>query len=155
MRRAFAITLAVAAVVFIVGGSYALFQGREAYNDVRDRIVAQHIITSEDSAIPGVLVSSADTAIAQADVIEKHASAAVTEMLGKDLPYADIPHENATEAQSAARGLLQQAAGLRSALYGTAVAFKLAQLVEAIGLAFAALGLLLGFSAVVVVKRPA
>jgi len=152
MKKFATVVLAVFAVGFLVGGAYAVSQGREATNDVRERIVAQNIITSEDAAIPGVLVDSADTAVAQGDVIGVHADEAVTEMLGEPLTYAEIPYQDATDAEVAARALLEQAAGLRSALYGTAAAFKLAELVTWLGAAFAALGLLFGFGAVYVHK---
>lgn len=151
-KKVFSVVLALFSLGLILGGGYATSQGRQATNDVRDRIVSQNIITSEDAAIPGVLVDSADTAIAQADVIGVHADAAVKEMLGESLQYAEIPHENATEDQLAARGLLQSAAGLRSALYGTAAAFELARLVTYLGLFFVATGLV-GLYGALVLRR--
>ena len=159
MKKLAVIVLAVFSVGFIVGGAYALVQGNQAYNDVKTRILAQHITTSPDAAIPNVLVNSAVTALAEADVIGVHAAEAVKGMVGQDLSYAQIPYQDEKgnplpegDPRVAARSLLEDAAGLRSALYGTVAAFKLAELVMMLGVGFAALGLLFGFGAVYVHK---
>lgn len=158
-KKVFAIVLAVFSLGLVIGGGYATTQGRQATNDVRDRIVAQNIITSEDADIPNVLVDSADTAIAQADVIGVHADESVKEMLGESLQYAEIPHTNPdgspldpASPEFQARSLLQSAAGLRSALYGTAAAFELARLVTYLGLFFVVSGLF-GLYGALVLRR--
>jgi hypothetical protein len=58
--------------VFIGAGIYMLNEGRSAKDEVTDAIVSENIITSEDAAIPNVLVHDAATAKAEADVIEVH-----------------------------------------------------------------------------------
>lgn len=62
----------VLGLVFIGGGIYMLTEGIRAKDEVRDAIVSENIITSEDSSIPNVLVESAETAKAESDVIEVH-----------------------------------------------------------------------------------
>ena len=62
----------VLGLVFIGAGIYMLTEGIRAKDEVRDAVVSEGIITSEDSSIPNVLVDSADTAKAESDVIEVH-----------------------------------------------------------------------------------
>lgn len=145
--KGFRIALALVAVAFIVGGGLAVFQGKQAYDQVKTNLVAQQIVTTPDSAIPNVAVDSADAAVAQADVIAVHASEAVKGMLGEDLTYAQIPHENKDgspltpdQPEYQARALLSQAASLRTSLYSAAMGFGLAQFVMAMGAALVALG---------------
>jgi hypothetical protein len=72
-RHWFWITPVLLGIAFIAGGLFMMSEGRAAKDEVRDALVRENITTSADAAIPGVLVNSADTAKAQADVIEKHA----------------------------------------------------------------------------------
>jgi hypothetical protein len=58
---------------FIVGGGYMIVEGRSAHNDVRDNIVRENIIVSEDApAFGGQLIDSPEEAEAQSDAILHH-----------------------------------------------------------------------------------
>lgn len=59
-------------LVFIGAGIYMLTEGLRAKDEVRDAVVSENIITSEDASIPNVLVDNAAKAKAESDVIEMH-----------------------------------------------------------------------------------
>ncbi|MCH8815329.1 MAG: hypothetical protein IH957_09590 [Chloroflexi bacterium] len=56
-------------IVFVAAGIYMVSEGNSAKNEVRDAIVAENIITTEDARIPNVQINSAATAKAQAAII--------------------------------------------------------------------------------------
>jgi hypothetical protein len=63
----------VVGLAFVVGGFYMAFEGRNAHDDVRDNIVREEIIVSDDAAsFAGEKVDSAAKADAQAEVILQH-----------------------------------------------------------------------------------
>ena len=64
-----AVTLGIGMIVL---GSIFIFMGLDARGEVRDALVKEHVITSDDAPIPGVLVEDAATAKAQQDAIESH-----------------------------------------------------------------------------------
>jgi hypothetical protein len=59
-------------LAFMVGGAYMVSQGLAARKGVREALVAEQITTSAEARIPRVIVSDAETAQAQADVIRTH-----------------------------------------------------------------------------------
>ncbi len=109
-------------VVFVVAGVYMMTEGQSAKNEVRDAIVAENIITAEDASIPNVLVNSADTAKAEADVIEMH----YLESTG-GLTYAELDRDDP------ARETAFRAANLRTSLNLAVMGFKVSDLVIGMG----------------------
>ena len=64
-----AVTLGIGMVVL---GSIFVFMGLDARSEIRDALVKEQVITSEDAPISGVLVEDAATAKAQQDAIESY-----------------------------------------------------------------------------------
>jgi len=124
----------IGAVLFGVGlfggGVFMVSEARAAHNDVRDALAAERIITAEDAEIPLARVDSAAEAKAQADIIQEH-TLAITE--GKT--YAELPRDDTR------RNTYLQAVTLRTALMESYLAFKVADLVQGVGVIVAALGL--------------
>ena len=73
-RHWFWVAPLVLGVVFIAGGLYMVSEGRAAKDEVRDAVVRENIMTSEDASIPNVQVTNAATAKAQAEAIEAQSS---------------------------------------------------------------------------------
>jgi hypothetical protein len=112
-------------------------EARLAHDDVRDALAAERIITAEDAEIPLATVDTAAEAKAQADIIQVHALN-ITE--GKT--YAEL------ERNDPRRATYLQAVTLRTALMESYLAFKVADLVQGVGVIVAMLGLshvVLGF----------
>lgn len=61
----------VLGLVFISAGIYMLNEGIRAKDEVRDAVVSENIITSDDARIPNVLVDDVSTAKAESEVIEE------------------------------------------------------------------------------------
>jgi hypothetical protein len=124
----------VGAIVFglalTAAGAFMVREARLAHDEVRDALAAERIITAEDAEIPLAPVDSASEAKAQADVIQKHALE-ITE--GKT--YAELPRDDAR------RNTYLQAVTLRTALMESYLAFKVADLVQGVGIIVAMLGL--------------
>ena len=117
-------------LVLMAAGAYMVREARLAHNDVRDALAAERIVTAEDAEIPLTPVDSAAEAKAQADVIQKHALA-ITE--GKT--YAELARDDPR------RATYLQAVTLRTALMESYLAFKVADLVQGVGVIVAMLGL--------------
>ncbi len=109
-------------VVFLAAGVYMISEGQNAKNEVRDAIVAENIITAEDASIPNVLVDSAATARAEADVIEKHS----LEITGGKT-YAELDRDDP------ARDTAFTAANLRTGLNLAVMGFEVSDLVIGLG----------------------
>src|SRR5688572_17318716 len=60
-------------VMLVVAGIYMVFQGRAAYDDVRDALRDERVVTAEDADIPLAPVDGPAEAKAQADIIREHA----------------------------------------------------------------------------------
>jgi hypothetical protein len=120
---AFGLALAVA-------GGYMMREARLAHDEVRDSLAAERIITAEDAEIPLAPVDSAAEAKAQADIIQVHALQ-ITE--GKT--YAEL------ERDDPRRATYLQAVTLRTALMESYMAFKVADLVQGVGIIVALLEL--------------
>ncbi len=108
----------VLGLVFIGGGIYMLTEGISAKDDVRDAVVSENIITSEDASIPNVLVDSAETAQAESDVIEVH----YLEITGGKT-YADLDRDDPN------RETAFRAVQLRTSLNLAVMGFRVSDLV--------------------------
>jgi hypothetical protein len=85
----------VLGVVFIAAGIYMVVQGRNAHDDVRDSIVQENIVVSEDApAFGGEQVDSADKADAEADAILQHTLAATGGYLYAEMGRYLMPEGN-------------------------------------------------------------
>jgi len=109
-------------LVFIAGGIYMMQQGRDAHDEVEDALIAENIVTPEDASIPNVRVDDADSAKAQADIIETH-YLELTE--GKT--YSELDREDPN------RETAFRAASLRTSLNMAVMGFKVADLVVGLG----------------------
>jgi hypothetical protein len=108
--------------VFIGAGIFMVTEGRSAYDEVEDAIISENIITSEDSAIPNVLVHDAATARAEADVIEVH----YLELTGGKT-YAELDRDDPN------RETAFRAVQLRTSLNLAVMGFKVSDLVTGMG----------------------
>ncbi len=112
----------VLGLVFIGGGIYMVVEGQSAKDEVRDSIVSENIITSEDASIPNVLVDNAAKAKAEADVIEVH----YLEITGGKT-YADLDRDDPN------RETAFRAVQLRTSLNLAVMGFKVSDLVIGMG----------------------
>ena len=108
----------VLGMVFIGAGIYMLIEGTRAKDEVRDAVVSENIITSEDASIPNVLVDDVATAKAESDVIEVH----YLEITGGQT-YADLDGDDPN------RETAFRAVQLRSSLNLAIMGFRVADLV--------------------------
>ena len=109
-------------LVFIAGGIYMMSEGDKAKDEVRDAVIAENIVTPEDASIPNVRVDDADSAKAQADVIEKH----YLKLTGGKT-YAELDREDPN------RETAFRAATLRTSLNLAVMGFKVSDLVVGLG----------------------
>lgn len=127
---AFVISMA-ASLGFAAAGGYAMVRGFDARSQVRAELGSEHIVTSEDAAIPNAPVVSAETALAQADIIKVHMLEATG---GKT--YAELDREDP------AREVAFNGTALRTMLLSSVLAFNTATLVIGIGAFIASIGVL-------------
>lgn len=124
----------VGAVVFGVvlfgSGIFMVREGRLAYDDVRDTLASERIVTAEDADIPLKEVTGPAEAKAQADAIKTHALA----MTGGKT-YAELDRNDPN------RATYLNSVTLRTALMESYMAFKIADLVSGVGAIVAFLGL--------------
>lgn len=116
-------------VVFIGGGLYMVSEGREASNEVEEAIRRENIVTAEDARIPNVQVTNAETAEAQADVIEQH-------YLGitGGRTYSELDRDDPN------RDVALTAANLRTSLNLAVMGFKVSDMVVGLGFFMVAIG---------------
>ena len=115
--------------VLIGAGLFMVRESRLAYNDVRDALAAERIITAEDAEIPLAPVTGPAEAKAQADAIQAHVLQTT-----EGLTYSELPRDDPR------RGTYLQAVTLRTALMESYLAFKVADLVLGVGIIVALLG---------------
>ena len=136
-----AVTLGIGMTVL---GSIFIFMGLDARGEVRDALVKEHVITSDDAPIPGVLVEDAATAKAQQDAIESHT-------FGRWGPYSSLDPDD-PRRDAYITGLT-----IRNSLNLAVVGFGVADLAVAMGAVTIVLGLIIAGLAVpvhlVVVRR--
>jgi hypothetical protein len=116
-------------VVLIGAGLYMVSEGRTANDDVKDTLAAERIVSAEDAGIPLAPVTGPAEAKAQADAIRTHMLKTTN---GKT--YAELDRNDPNRAQ------YLNSVTLRTALMESYMAFKIAQLVQGIGLIIALLG---------------
>lgn len=159
----------VLGVVTIVAGIFALMQGANAKDEVRDKLAAQNITLTDDAAEiapgaePGAVVDDPETAEAMAEIINAHA----LESTG-GLTYAELgrfatedgdPAGTSDEEEAAkgpngqplpnpARNTAFQAAALQTSLYSSFMGFKVADFVQGFGLFAIAVGIFMIFAGV-------
>jgi hypothetical protein len=157
MKKAFPVALMLIGLVFLVAGVYTVSKGFDAKNQVRDEMAAQKIVTPDDASIPGVPVVDAATAQSMADIIGVHANEATggrtfSEM-GRFLAVGGGDTSDEAEAMldeegnpiaNPLRNVAFQASALRTSLFTSVMAFNVADLVVGLGIAFAALGFVIG-----------
>ena len=112
----------VIGLVFVGAGAYMVIEGRNAKDEVRNAIVAENIITTEDASIPNVQVNSAATARAQADIIEEH----YLDITG-GLTYSELDRDDPL------RETAFTAANLRTSLNLAVMGFEVSNLVIGLG----------------------
>lgn len=117
----------VLGLLLMIGGGYMIVQGRDVRDQLRDELREEQIITSQDASIPGVLVDSAETAKAQADIIKEHT-------LGTWGPYSQLPRDDPRRAQ------FIDGVTLRSALNLAVMGFGITDLIIGAGLIVLAAG---------------
>jgi hypothetical protein len=125
-----AVIAMVLSIVLIGAGAVMVFQGLDAREQVRVSLVAENITTPEDATIPNVPVDSAATAMAQAEIIQKHTLEAT-----EGRTWADMDREDPQ------RPFYLSAVTLRTSLMSAYMAFKIADLVIGLGALFLAIGL--------------
>jgi hypothetical protein len=125
-----AVIAMVLSLVLVGAGAVMVFQGLDAREQVRVSLVAENITTPEDATIPNVPVDSAATAMAQAEIIQKHTLEAT-----EGRTWADMGREDPQ------RPFYLSAVTLRTSLMSAYMAFKIADLVIGLGALFLAIGL--------------
>ena len=116
-------------VVLIGAGLSMVREARAAHDEVTDTLAAERIVSAEDADIPLTAVTGPDEAKAQADAIRTHMLKTTN---GKT--YAEMDRNDPNRAQ------YLNSVTLRTALMESYMAFKIAELVQGVGLIVAALG---------------
>ena len=127
-RRAW-IGAIVFGVVLIGAGLFMVREARAAHDEVTDTLAAEKIVSSEDADIPLVAVTGPAEAKAQADAIHTHILKTTN---GKT--YAELDRNDPNRAQ------YLNSVTLRTALMESYMAFKIAELVQGVGLIVALIG---------------
>ena len=142
IRNFAAIVTLSAAGAFFVAGPYMVYRGWDARQQVRTELLQERITTPDDAGIPNARVDDDVTAISQAEIIQKHALEAT-----KGKTYAEMDREDP------ARQVAFSASALRTALYSSALAWNVANLVMGLGALVFVLGIvLLGVG--LVIRKP-
>ncbi|MCY3944711.1 MAG: hypothetical protein OXF44_00320 [Anaerolineaceae bacterium] len=115
------LSIAVLGITLVAAGLFMVVRGSEAWADIERELSAEEVMTSGDAAIPGVLVTDAATARAQADVIKEHT-------LGRWGPYSSLDREDPRRAS------FIDGVALRSALNMAVMGFALAELAIGAGI---------------------
>lgn len=128
IRRNIWIAVVGVGIAFFAAGLFMVNEGMDAKTLVRDRLVAEQIITGEDAAVPNALVQDVATAEAQEALITEHT-------LGTLGAYSTL------ERGSAERDTYLTGVTLRTALNLAVMGFKIADLVVGVGVFIAVVGL--------------
>lgn len=157
MKKAFPIVLMVIGLAFVVGGTYTVFRGLDARDQVREELLAQNIVTPEDASIPNTQVTDAATAESMADIINVHSREATGDRSYAELGRFLTPDGGDTSDEAEAlkdsegnpvpnpvREVAFTASALRTSLYASILAFNVADLVVGLGVAIVVLGLAVG-----------
>ena len=119
----------VLGLVFIGAGGYMAVEGQRAKDDVRDAVVSENIITSEDASIPNVLVDNAAKAKSESDVIGVH----YLDITGGKT-YADLDRDDPN------RETAFRAVQLRTSLNLAVMGFRVSDLVIGMGVFMIVIG---------------
>ena len=123
--------IALALSVVLVGaGVVMLIMGVDARTQVQTALAAENITTPDDASIPSTPVTTAATAMSQAEIIQEH----TLETTGGQT-WADMDREDEL------RPYYLQAVTLRTSLMSAYMGFKVAELVIGLGALFLTLGL--------------
>jgi hypothetical protein len=157
MKKAFPLALILVGFVLVGAGVYTISQGFDAKDQVRAELLAQNITTPDDASIPNAQVRDAATAEAMADIIDVHARESTEGRtyaeIGRFLSVDGGDTNDEAEAMTGAdgrplanpvRNVAFQASALRTSLYTSAMAFKVADLVTGLGVLIVVLGLAVG-----------
>ena len=115
------LSIAVLGITLVAAGLFMIVRGSEAWADIERELSAEEVMTSGDAAIPGVLVTDAATARAQAEVIKEHT-------LGRWGPYSSLERDDPRRAS------FIDGVALRSALNMAVMGFALAELAIGAGI---------------------
>ena len=159
MKKLFPLMLIVLGVVFLGAGSYTVYRGFDAKDQVRDELVAQNITTTPDASIPNERVDSIATARSMAAIIDVHAReaaggltysemgrfmAANGDAAGTNDEAAAIKGNDGKPVPNPVRNTAFQASALRTSLYTSVMAFEVSNLVVGLGLMILVLGFAVG-----------
>lgn len=111
-------------------GSVFIIMGLNARSDIREALIKENVITSQDAAVPGVPVQDAETAKMQQDVIEQHT-------FGRWGPYSSLDR-NDPNRQTYLNGLT-----IRNSLNLSILGFGVADLAMGTGGIAIVLGLII------------
>ena len=81
------LSAAFVGITLLAAGIFTLVEGLNVRDEIHDQLVEEQITTTADSSIPGVLVSNAATARAQANAIKGHT-------LGTWGPFSELPSDD-------------------------------------------------------------
>ena len=177
MKKAVAVALVGLGISFLGAGAYAVDRGLDAKAQVRAELSAQNIRTPADAAVPNTPVRDVETATAMADIVDFHARKAAKGLsfaeMGRFVARSGDPAGTSVEADAVRgpdgqpvrnplRTVAFESSAVRTGLFTTVMAFNVADLVVglgamtlALGLAFSAVGVVLGDLRVrVPVRRP-
>lgn len=121
---------AIIGVFVIVFGGIFMVAGAATWVEVRTQLKAENIVVADDAAhFAGQRVDDPLTAMAQANIINKHA----LEMSGGKT-YAELPRDDPK------RATVMNASFLRASLFTSVVAFGVAAMALGVGLVFILVG---------------
>lgn len=110
---------AIGALLVSVGIVF-MVMGKSTQDEITKQLREEQVMTSSDSAIPGVLIENEETARAQAEAIKKHT-------LGTWGPYSQLPRDDPRRAQ------FIDGVALRTALNMSVMGYEVTNLVIAGG----------------------
>ena len=159
MKKLFPIALILLGVVFGLAGTYTVYRGLDARDEVRSELIAQDITTPEDASIPNARVDDVATAKSMANIIDVHAREStggltyseLGRFMAKDGDPAGTSDAEAAligadgkPVPNALRNTAFQAAALRTSLYSSVMAFEVSNLVMGLGAMIIVLGFAVG-----------
>lgn len=148
--------VALAGLIMVIGGGYAVYRGMDARNEVQNQLEVQNIVTPEDASIPNTQVNDIASARSMAEIIGEHAAASsgglnYAEMgrfmtedgdpAGTDDAAEAVTNDNGDPIPNPDRNQAFQASALQTSLYTSVMAFEVSTLVMGLGLAFIGLGI--------------
>jgi hypothetical protein len=130
IRRIMWVLPVLMGIVFIAAGAFMIIEGRAAKNEVKTALAEERIVTADDARIPGVLVTDAKTAQAQADIIKVHALTTT-----EGATYGEMDRTDPR------RNTYLTSVNLRTSLNLAVMGFKVSDLVMGVGAFMVVMGL--------------